>query len=183
MGTPLRPPRSTGDPATDAAGAIEYLWAFYRSTITERFFARSDDLTGLATVEQLEALGLGTIATLEGAQDYYTPTAANDANLDALPTMYEAMYYRIGDLVTVAGRFTANATLTATTTSFTMTLPIASDFTALHDCAGTANSPTVAGQSVAIYADTTNNVAKVQWVSGGTGDIEHFFTFTYRIRE
>lgn len=183
MGTPLRPPRSTGDPATDAAGAIEYLWQFYRATITERYFARSDDLTGLATTEQLEALGLGTIATLEGAQSTYTPVAANDANLDATPTMYEAMYFRIGDLVTVSGRFTANPTLTAATTSFTMTLPIASAFTVLHDCAGTANSPTIAGQSAAIYADTTNDLAKVQWVSSNTGDIEHFFTFTYRIKE
>ena len=118
MGTPLRPPRSTGDPATDAAGAIEYLWAFYRATITERFFARSDDLTSLATTEQLEALGLEPSLRWR-AQDYHTPTAANDANLDALPTMYEAMYYRIGDLVTAGGRFTANATPTATTTSFT----------------------------------------------------------------
>lgn len=187
----LKPPRLSGDAATDINGVVAFLWSIYNALVAERQFlttadaagfATPDDLTGLATTDDLIDLGLGSAAVLAGAAGTYTPVAANDTNLDALPTMFAAQYMRLGGTVTVSGRFTANPTLTATTTSFTMTLPVASAFTALADCAGTAASPTVAGQCCAVYADTTNDVAKVQWVSGNTGDQEHFFQFTYQIK-
>lgn len=178
----LKPPRLSGDAATDLNGVVAFLWSIYNALVAERQFLTTDEASGFATPDDLEALGLASAAVLEGAASTYTPVAANDTNLDAVPTMYVAQYLRLGNTVTVSGRFTANPTLTATATSFTMTLPIASDFTALADCAGTAVSPTVAGQCCAIYADTTNNVAKVQWVSGNTGDQEHFFQFTYQIK-
>lgn len=179
----LKPPRLSGDAATDLNGVVAFLWSVYNALVAERQFLTTDDATGFATPDDLEALGLGSVAVLAGAAGTYTPTAANDTNLDAVPTMYDAQYMRLGDVVTISGRFTANPTLTATATSFTMTLPIASDFAALADCAGTAVSPTVAGQCCAIYADTTNNVAKVQWVSGNTANQDHFFQFTYQIKE
>jgi hypothetical protein len=183
MATPLRPPRATGDPAVDSAGAIEYLWQFYKAIIEEQEFIRTSDADQFATPTQLANLGLDSAATLEGAGSTYTPVAADDVNLDALPTMFEAQYIRLGDVVTVSGRFTSNATTGSTTTGFTMTLPVASDFTALADCAGVAASPTSAGACAAIFADTTNNVAKVQWVSGSTAAQDHFFQFTYQIKE
>ena len=182
MAIPLRPPRATGDPAVDSAGAIEYLWQFYKAIIEEQEFIRTSDADQFATPTQLANLGLDTAATLEGAGTTYTPAAANAANLDATPTMFAAQYIRLGDVVTVSGRFTSDATAGATTTSFTMTLPIASDFTALADCAGVAASPTSAGACAAISADITNNVAKVQWVSGSTASQDHFFQFTYHIK-
>lgn len=187
----LKPPRITGNAETDIVGVVNYLGSLYNALVTERQFLRTeeasrfatpDDLTGLATTDDLTALGLGSAAVLAGAGSTYTPVAANDVNLDSLPTMFAAQYIRLGDVVTVSGRFTSDATAGATSTSFTMTLPVASDFTALADCAGVAASPTSAGACAAIYADTTNNVAKVQWVSGSTASQDHFFQFTYQIK-
>lgn len=182
----LRPPRVSGDPATDIVGVVNYLGALYSALVTEQQFLRTEDASGFATTTQLSseltALGLGTASILSGAGATYTPAAANETNLDVLPTMYTAQYLRLGGVVTVSGRFTADPTLATTTTSFTMTLPIASGFTELADCAGVAASPTVAGQCCAIYADTTNDVAKVQWVSGNTANQDHFFQFTYQIK-
>ena len=62
MSTPLRPPRMTGDPATDSAGAIEYLWQWYRSIVEEQEFIRNQDI-GSAVLEydpQLAAIAVLT---------------------------------------------------------------------------------------------------------------------------
>lgn len=85
----------------------------------------------------------------------YTPTAANNVNLDANPTMYVAQYFRVGNTVTVSGRFTANPTA-AVSTSFTMTLPIASNFANAEELGGVAFAPAIAGQGAAIYATSSN---------------------------
>jgi hypothetical protein len=56
--TPLRPPRTTGDPLTDYASLIEYLWSFYRAVVAT--YATKDALTlaagGLSN-------GLGTLGS------------------------------------------------------------------------------------------------------------------------
>lgn len=125
----------------------------------------------MATISDLPILSSST----------YTPTAANNANLDANPTMFTAQYLRIGSVVTVSGRFTANPTNTATLTSFTMTLPIASNFANAEECGGTAFSPAIASQGAAIYADAVNNLAKVEWISGDITSQDFYFTFTYQV--
>ena len=79
MATPLRPPRATGDPATDSVAALEYQWAIYKAIFEEQEFLRISDASGFATTAQLDALGLGTAAVVDGAAGTYTPVAANDA--------------------------------------------------------------------------------------------------------
>ncbi len=125
--------------------------------------------------------GLGTISTLTGSAGSYTPTAANNTNLDANPTMYAAQYMRVGSTVTVSGRFTANPTLTATLTNFTMTLPVASNFANAEECGGVAFSPGITSQGAAIYGDATNNIAKVEWMAGDITNQDWYFTYTYQV--
>ena len=64
----LRPPRLSGDPATDLQGVVEFLWAIYRALVTELQFVRSQD----ADPEIITDAQLAALAAL-------TPTAA--ANL------------------------------------------------------------------------------------------------------
>ncbi len=53
----LRPPRLSGDPATDLQGVVEFLWAIYRALVTELQFVRSQDANPeIISDEQLAAL-------------------------------------------------------------------------------------------------------------------------------
>lgn len=115
------------------------------------------------------------------AHGTYTPTRSAEANLDANATMTEAQYMRVGNTVTVSGRFTADPTLPATATSFEITLPVASNIGATEDAAGTAFSGTIAGQGGAVIGSVANNTAVIQWLSGDTTSQSWSYTFTYQV--
>jgi hypothetical protein len=109
----------------------------------------------------------------------YTPTITNVSNV-AASTPYSTMYMRVGAYVTVSGMIDIDPTA-ATTTQFGMSLPIASDFTAVEDCAGTGYSFSD-DDATEIAADTSNNRADFRFSATGTANRNHKFTFTYRIR-
>lgn len=58
----------------------------------------------------------------------YTPTLDDEVNCTAFVVGTTFNYMRVGDVVTVSGRIDINPTTTATLTTFTISLPIASDF-------------------------------------------------------
>lgn len=109
----------------------------------------------------------------------YTPTLSNTTNV-AASTSYPAQYMRIGDVVTVSGRVDVDPTAAAAT-ALGISLPIASNFGALEDCAGTAASDAVAGQSAAIRANIANDRAEMAWVAVDIANRTMYYTFTYRI--
>ena len=111
----------------------------------------------------------------------YTPTRSAEANLDANVTMTEAQYMRVGNTVTVSGRFTADPTLTATATSFEITLPVASNIGAVEDAAGTAFCGTIAAQGAAVTGSVANNTAVITWVAGDITSQSWSYTLTYQI--
>lgn len=110
--------------------------------------------------------------------DLYTPTLTNVTNLDD-SAAFQCQYVRVGDLVTVSGKFTANPTAAAAT-ELGMSLPIPSNLTAEEQVAGTAFCPGIQ-QGAAIQADATNNRASVQWLANDTANRAFIFSFTYRI--
>lgn len=55
------PPRVTGDPATDYAAIVDYLWSFYRSVILQG---------GLQVAGASPILPTYTVATLPSAADF-----------------------------------------------------------------------------------------------------------------
>lgn len=118
--------------------------------------------------------------TVPTASGTYTPTLTNVANLDA-STAYACQYMRVGSVVTVSGRVDVDPTLAATSTALGITLPIASNFANTEELGGTAASPSVAGQVMAIFADAANNRANLQFVSGDIGNRSTFFQFTYQL--
>jgi hypothetical protein len=115
------------------------------------------------------------------AHGTYTPTRSAEANLDANVTMSEAQYMRVGNTVTISGRFTADPTLTATTTSFEFTLPISSNLGAAEDVAGVAFCGAIAGMGAEIIGVVANDTAKVQWVSTDVTSQTWSYTLTYTI--
>lgn len=111
----------------------------------------------------------------------YTPTRSAEANLDSSVTMAQAQYSKVGSVVTVSGRFTADPTLTATTTSFEMTLPIASDIGAVEDVAGVAFCGNIAAMGAEITGVVANNTAKVVWKSSDVTSQSWAYIFSYQI--
>jgi len=109
----------------------------------------------------------------------YTPTLTNTTNL-ATSTAYECQWQQTENTVTVSGRVDVDPT-GAGQCVLGITIPVASEFDTIQQCAGTAVAPAVAGQCAAIYADTTNLRATMEWVAVDTSNRAMYFTFTYRI--
>ncbi len=118
--------------------------------------------------------------TVQTAHGTYTPTLTNVANLDA-STAYSCQYLRVGNTVTVSGRVDIDPTLAATSTQLGIELPIASNFANANECAGTAFASGIAGQGAAILADTANDRAQLQYISGDITNQALYFTFSYRV--
>lgn len=90
----------------------------------------------------------------------WTPTLTNVTNLTA-STAYLSNYIRINDMVVCFGRFDADVTAIApTSTELGMSLPIASALSGSNQLGGTASTTRDGGL---IIADTTNDRASVQW--------------------
>lgn len=136
---------------------------------------------GTVTLSLPQDLGTGSSPTFANiTSGTYTPTVTNVANLDGT-TAYECQYLRVGNVITVSGRVDVNPTLTATATQLGISLPVASNFGALEDCAGTAFAPAIASQGAGIFADTANDRAMFQYVAGDVTNQAFYFTFTYGI--
>lgn len=119
------------------------------------------------------------ISALNLASGTYTPTLTSVANIDGT-TAYSCQYLRVGSVVSVSGRLDANPTSAALTT-IGISLPIASNFANTNECGGVAFCNEIAGQGAAIFADSTNDRAQMQWLAVDTADHPMFFTFQYRI--
>lgn len=124
----------------------------------------------MSTISDLPTLASGT----------YTPTLTNVANIDS-STAFKCQYSRVGNIVTVSGAASVNATTAATSTSLGISLPIASNLGATDDCNGAAAAGSVQGQSGTIRADTANNRAELFYVCAVDTDVGMRFTFSYEI--
>ena len=112
----------------------------------------------------------------------YTPSLTNTTNV-AASTAYECQYMRVGNVVTVSGRINIDPTLTATASEIGISLPIASNFSAITNLGGTGAIATTTTEVSAggILADTTNDRAQFRFVAGGVTARDYGFTFTYRV--
>lgn len=114
------------------------------------------------------------------AMGTYSPTRSAEANLDANVTFASVKYLRIGSMVHVAGRFTADPTAPGAA-SFEMTLPVASELGAAGDVSGVAFCGAIAAQGAEIIGVAANDTAKVQWIAGDITSQTWSFHFMYRI--
>ena len=115
----------------------------------------------------------------------YTPTLTAVANLGSV-TISSAKYIRVGTTVTVEGAFVASQTASGTTTSFYISLPVASDFTSSYDGYGhgniTVSTLSSVQQVMRISASTTQDAMFVETWSGSTAGITGKYSFTYVIK-
>lgn len=126
-------------------------------------------------------IAINGAAAVNVTSGVYTPTRSAEANLDSNVTMTEAQYMRVGDVVTVSGRFTADPTLTATTTSFEITLPVASNLGAAEDVAGTATCGNIVSMCAEVIGVVANDTAKVQWKATDVTSQTWAYIFSYQI--
>lgn len=114
------------------------------------------------------------------AQGTYTPTLTNTTNIDS-STAYATMYYRLGDIVHVAGQVDVDATAAAATlTVMGISLPISSNLGNVYELAGVA-AVTDASIPGTIIGDTGNDRATLRYLSGSTSSVTIRFSFSYRV--
>jgi hypothetical protein len=113
----------------------------------------------------------------------YTPTLTSVTNV-AATTSDVFQYMRVGSVVTVSGQISVDPTSNGNAVEVGISLPIASDFSSLTQCSGTAHGfdGSDNGRSAGITADTTNNRAALGWVEVN-GAANNLWTvhFTYLI--
>lgn len=127
------------------------------------------------------ATAAGTAAQQDIRSGTYTPTLANQVNLDGTATASQAKWLRVGNVVTVSGMFTADPTLAATITSFTLTFPIATNIGATADSTGTATCGNIASMSAAIQGNIAGDLATVRWISTDVTSQSWSYTYTYTV--
>ena len=110
----------------------------------------------------------------------YTPTLTNGTNV-AASTASEASWMRVGQTVTVAGKFLCDPTAADTVTKLGISIPIASDFAAEENCGGATGCRTFEGSGL-VFADVANDRAEAQFFPSDLNDAAWGFTFTYQVR-
>ncbi len=115
------------------------------------------------------------------ASGTYTPTRSAEVNMDGNVTTLQAQWMRVGNVVTVSGRFTADPTTATLATSFEITLPIASNLGAAEDAAGTAFCGNIVSMGAEIIGVAANDTAKIQWKASDVTSQTWSYTFTYEI--
>lgn len=117
------------------------------------------------------------------ASGTYTPTLTAVSNV-ASTTASVCQWTRVGNVVTVAGKFSMTPTAAGSTqTLLGVSLPIASAFANDAQCGGVARSRMsgATGMMASVHADATNDRAEFEWFSGTTSAFDQAFTFTYVI--
>jgi len=115
------------------------------------------------------------------AHGTFTPTRSAESNLDANVTPSEAQYLRVGNTVTVSGRVTADPTTTATSTSYELTLPIASDIGAVEDAAGVAFCGPIS-EGAEVMGVVANDTVQILWVATDVTSQTWSYTYTYTVQ-
>lgn len=108
----------------------------------------------------------------------YTPVATNVANISGAVSVVGCQFMRVGNVVTVSGRFSVTPTATTTSTQFRITLPIASNLSGSNQLAGAGcRFATTTGEAVNIAGDVTNDEALFSFFS--SNNVSGFLTFSF----
>lgn len=165
------------DKQTNAGQVIGFIFG---NTLCFNGIGTFSPTVALDVVGSISATGTVTAANI--ASGTYTPVLTNVTNVTA-STSYQAQYMKIGNVVTVSGKFDLNPTLAASTaTELGISLPIASNFSAEENLGGDASSDAIASEIARIKADATNDRASVVMKSISISNDSYAFTFTYLIQ-
>ena len=159
---------ATGTGAPVRAGAPTFT-----STITVDGASTLTGLVGMPAGATVPVTALGNAHS-----GTYTPSTTGTTNVAAI-TPHDTPYLRVGNSVFVAGEITVDPTA-ATTTSWSMSIPVSSNLANIFDLGGTlvSNDGKVAG---VIYGDAVNNYAYCEFVATGATNQSVTFQFGYRV--
>jgi hypothetical protein len=127
----------------------------------------------------------GNTTTASVSSGTYTPTLTSGTNTNASVGANLAHWMRVGNEITVAGSTTININANFTASSFSISLPIASNLTNPYDLTGrgTASNFNDSVNNVIINGDTTNDKALVSFTSGASSSATTiYYSFTYTIK-
>lgn len=123
-----------------------------------------------------------TIPVVSLSSGTYSPTLTAVSNIGSL-SAEGFCWTRLGNVVSVAGHVTATPTSASTSTTFGISLPVASAFTAIADLAGTGKQITATnGESLGVYADATNDRAEAGFFSSNNSNSRYVVHFQYTIK-
>jgi hypothetical protein len=111
----------------------------------------------------------------------YTPVLTALSNVDVL-VANECQYMRVGNVVTVSGRIQVDATASATLTTVSCSLPIASTFTEESNLGGTGSYKALFSTNVIFSIYAGNNYAEFRAYPTTTANMLVPFSFTYQIK-
>jgi hypothetical protein len=137
--------------------------------------------TGISVTNSAGSVTIAATGT--PTSSFRTPTATNDANVDA-STPGEEHYYRIGDLIHVWGTIEIDATAANTTTTFFLDFPVASAISAQTQVTGgqvTAQTTTGTIGVGYVIASVANDNALFNLTPSGTGAITYSYSYSYRV--
>lgn len=127
---------------------------------------------------QLTAAGSASIPVLSSGS--YTPTVAVLGNVTA-NTPHICYWQRIGDIVSVTGAVEITPTTAAVYVNFSITLPIASNFTITDDLWGTVTGNAYAATTGVAVAHPVDDTAQISYIAQGTVSHYMMFDFKYQI--
>lgn len=113
------------------------------------------------------------------ASGSYTPTITSIANVSSTSS-HGCQWIRVGNVVTVSGSVDITPTATTTDTQIRISLPIASNLVNDENCSGTTSARLLT-QVGAIWGDTTNDAAYMEFQSATTSQRTMYFSFQYLI--
>jgi len=145
-----------------------------RVTLTDAPVAGTD----AANKAYVDSVAAGGVAVSSGT---YTPTITAVDNC-TLASTQPAQWMRVGNVITVAGTCFISVTLAGSSTSFRMSLPVASNFASKNQCGGVASNY-VGGSSDDTFgasADFTNDqvVFGATPPNGGPNNLSYTYTYS-----
>ena len=169
--------RVAGSFSTDSAGQV---------SMVEPVFDGYPGNTGDLALPGATTVNSGANGSF--AWGYYTPTNVTGPNYNfAAVTFYQAVWSRIGSVVTVSGQCDTNCTVAGTTTFIGVSLPIAAPNLSSPDCNGagardsviTGSYVTSAGMGV---SGSTTYKCAVLFFKGQATNLSSYYTFQYIIK-
>lgn len=117
---------------------------------------------------------------VDNSTQTYTPVITNVVNIDAT-TAYVWQYSRVGNVVEVSGEVDIDPTAAGVATKILLTLPVASAFASLTQCAGVACDPNNAGAVAALLADVASGKVLMSFISTTAANEAWFLNFRYLV--
>jgi hypothetical protein len=122
-----------------------------------------------------------TVGTSNLIGGTYTPTATVISNVTGTPTVYEARYSRVQNVVTVSGAIDIDPTSAGVTCEVQLTLPVASNFANGVQCTGTFGCPTDPTRAGSVFSNASTDKAVIQFTPTDVANRTCTFIFSYSV--